>query len=139
MKRVLIMGLPGAGKTTLAAALTAELFFLSRCVWINADTVREKYDDWDFSIEGRVRQAHRMRHESGILDAQFAIADFVCPLPEMREIFDADCVIWMDTISESKYTDTNTLFVAPDKYDFRITEQDAEKWAPIIAAHLTAN
>lgn len=132
MKRILIMGLPGSGKTTLAAAITANLFFMSKVVWLNADTIREKYDDWDFSIEGRIRQAKRLRYEADLLESDFAIVDFVCPLPEMREIFDADITIWVDTIKESIYEDTNKLFVPPEKYDFRVTEQDAERWAEII-------
>ena len=132
MKRILIMGLPGSGKTTLAAAITAELFFRSKVVWLNADTIREKYDDWDFSIEGRIRQAKRLRYEASILEGHFAVVDFVCPLPEMREIFDADITIWVDTIKESIYEDTNKLFVPPDKYNFRVTEQDAERWAELI-------
>ena len=126
------MGLPGSGKTTLAAAITAELFFRSKVVWLNADTIREKYDDWDFSIEGRIRQAKRLRYEASILEGHFAVVDFVCPLPEMREIFDADITIWVDTIKESIYEDTNKLFVPPDKYNFRVTEQDAERWAELI-------
>jgi len=133
------MGLPGAGKTTLAAALSAELFFNTKSVWINADTIREKYNDWDFSYEGRIRQAKRLRNEASILEGDFAIVDFVCPLPEMREIFDADVTVWVDTIQEGRYEDTNKLFVPPEKYDFRVTEQDSTKWAAIIATHLLDN
>ena len=139
MKRILIMGLPGAGKTTLAAALSAELFFNTKSVWINADTIREKYNDWDFSYEGRIRQAKRLRNEASILEGDFAIVDFVCPLPEMREIFDADVTVWVDTIQEGRYEDTNKLFVPPEKYDFRVTEEDSTKWAAIIATHLLDN
>lgn len=135
-KRILIMGLPGAGKTTLAAAITAELFFISKVVWLNADAIREKYDDWDFSYEGRIRQAKRLYHESTILESEFAVVDFVCPLPEMREIFDADYTIWVDTIAEGRFEDTNKLFVPPTKYDIRVTEQDADKWAGIIIKHI---
>jgi adenylylsulfate kinase len=133
------MGLPGAGKTTLAAALSAELFFNTKSVWINADTIREKYNDWDFSYEGRIRQAKRLRNEASILEGDFAIVDFVCPLPEMREIFDADVTVWVDTIQEGRYEDTNKLFVPPEKYDFRVTEEDSTKWAAIIATHLLDN
>jgi adenylylsulfate kinase len=138
-QRILIMGLPGAGKTTLAAALSAELCFNTKSVWINADTIREKYNDWDFSYEGRIRQANRLRNETSILEGDFAIVDFVCPLPEMREIFDADVTVWVDTIQEGRYEDTNKLFVPPEKYDFRVTEKDSAKWAAIIATHLLDN
>ena len=135
-KRILIMGLPGAGKTTLAAALASELFFNSKVVWLNADAIREKYNDWDFSHEGRIRQAKRMRYESSILEADFVIADFVCPLIEMREIYEADWTIWVDTIEQGRFEDTNKLFQVPEFYDFRITEQDADKWSTFIASHI---
>lgn len=128
------MGLPGAGKTTLAAALTAHLF--PNCLWLNADTVREKYNDWDFSHEGRIRQSVRMRQLADASDKQFVIADFVAPLPKMREIYEADWVIWVDTIDSGDYDDTNKMFVTPEIYDFRVTEQDAEKWASVIADHI---
>ena len=56
-KKILIMGLPGAGKTTLAEKLVKKI----DAIWINADEVRRKYNDWDFSNEGRLRQANRMK------------------------------------------------------------------------------
>lgn len=129
--RILIMGLPGAGKTTLSAALTVNLF--PNCLWLNADAVREKYDDWDFSHEGRIRQSIRMRQLADESDKQFVIADFVAPLPEMRKNFDADWTVWVDTIGEGRFEDTNKLFVPPDFYDFRITTQDAPYWSELIA------
>ena len=141
MKRILIMGLPGAGKTTLAADIGARLLFNKKFTWFNADTIRERYNDWDFSEEGRLRQARRMRElaDKEIEQGRLAICDFVCPLPEMREIFDADVTVWVDTIQEGRYEDTNKLFVPPEKYDFRVTEQDSTKWAAIIATHLLDN
>ena len=141
MKRILIMGLPGAGKTTLAADIGARLLFNKKFTWFNADTIRERYDDWDFSEEGRLRQARRMRElaDKEIEQGRLAICDFVCPLPEMREIFDADVTVWVDTIQEGRYEDTNKLFVPPEKYDFKVTEQDSTKWAAIIATHLLDN
>ena len=136
--RILIMGLPGAGKTTLAAALTALLMFDKKVTWLNADTVREQFNDWDFSPEGRLRQAHRMRSlaDKEISIGRLVICDFVAPTPEIRNIFDADITIWIDTILQSRYEDTNKVFVPPEHIDFHITEQDAEKWAEHIAAHL---
>jgi len=141
MKRILIMGLPGAGKTTLAADIGARLLFNKKFTWFNADTIRERYNDWDFSEEGRLRQARRMRElaDKEIEQGRLAICDFVCPLPEMREIFDADITVWVDTDQEGRYEDTNKLFVAPEKYDFRVTEKDSTKWAAIIATHLLDN
>jgi len=135
-QRILIMGLPGAGKTKLADSLYNQLYPQSKCVWINADRIREKYNDWDFSIEGRIRQANRLRNEADILESDFAIVDFVCPLPEMREIFNADITIWVDTINKGRFEDTNKMFVPPYKYDFHVTEQDCEKWAKVIAQEL---
>lgn len=122
MKRILIMGLPGAGKTTLAARLTATLFFESQITWINADAVREKFNDWDFSHEGRIRQAHRMRElaDKENNDGKIAVCDFIAPLQQMRDIFDADYVIWMDTIQQSKFQDTNRVFEPPQAYNLRI-------------------
>ena len=141
MKRILIMGLPGAGKTTLAADIGARLLFNKKFTWFNADAIRERYNDWDFSGEGRLRQARRMRElaDKEIEQGRLAICDFVCPLPEMREIFDADITVWVDTDQEGRYEDTNKLFVPPEKYDFRVTEKDSTKWAAIIATHLLDN
>jgi len=124
------MGLPGAGKTTLAFNL---MHYLNPSViWLNADEVRKKYNDWDFSPEGRLRQSKRMRDLADRADSKYVIADFVCPLPEMRRIYDPHFIVWMDTINEGRFDDTNRVFVAPDFYNLRITEQDAGKWAKII-------
>jgi len=135
MKRILIMGLPGSGKTTLAAAITASLFFETQVTWLNADAVRERYKDWDFSPDGRIRQALRMRDlaDKFISQGRMAICDFVAPTKEIRDIFDADYTIWLDTINHSRYEDTNRLFEPPEKYDYRITEHiNAEEQATII-------
>ena len=135
------MGLPGAGKTTLAADIGARLLFNKKFTWFNADAIRERYNDWDFSEEGRLRQARRMRElaDKEIEQGRLAICDFVCPLPEMREIFDADITVWVDTDQEGRYEDTNKIFVPPEKYDFRVTEKDSTKWAAIIATHVLDN
>ena len=130
-KVILIMGLPGAGKTTLAAALNANLFPYSE--WFNADKVREEYNDWDFSHDGRIRQAVRMRKLAEESPYQYAIVDMVAPFPEMRSIISADYVVWVDTIKEGRYTDTNKMFIQPEQVDYHVTEQDALKWACAIA------
>ena len=134
-KRILIMGLPGSGKTTLAHSLKTELTMVDKSVtWFNADDVRKQYNDWDFSHEGRVRQAGRMKILTGLSLAEFAICDFVAPLPEQRDLFDAAWTIWVDTIPKGRFEDTNQIFVSPEKYDFRVTEQDSQRWAKIITA-----
>ena len=115
MKRILIMGLPGAGKTTLATKLVDELGH--NCLWLNADEVRAKHNDWDFSQEGRLRQSQRMRDLADASDKMYVIADFVAPIQEMRRIFAADFTIWMDTIGKGRFEDTNTIFVSPTEFD----------------------
>jgi adenylylsulfate kinase len=134
-QRILIMGLPGAGKTTLANELKTKL----SADHFNADEVRSKFNDWDFSETGRIRQSKRMRELADASTAEFVIADFVAPLVEMRNNYKADWTIWVDTIREGRYADTNAMFQEPEVYDFRITEQDAEKWADFIAEHILDN
>ena len=133
--RILIMGLPGAGKTTLALNLLN--YFGPDVLWLNADEIRRKFNDWDFSHEGRIRQGRRMREIADVSNRDYIIADFVCPLPEMRDIYDPHFLIWVDTISEGRFEDTNKVFVAPEQYDVRVTEQDAGKWARIIYEQLS--
>jgi hypothetical protein len=134
------MGLPGAGKTTLAQALRDRLWEEGRTVaWFNADDIRKKFDDWDFSETGRIRQSKRMRDLADTSTNDYVICDFVAPLTEMRNNFKADWTVWVDTIRESKYADTNAAFVDPELYDFRITEQNSEKWSEFIAEHIVNN
>ena len=118
--KILIMGLPGSGKSTLAKPF-AELI---GGVWINADQIRERYNDWDFTSEGRIRQALRMRHlADGIeLAGKIAVADFVCPTEELRNLFNADYTIWMDTIREGRYADTNAIFETPTQIDYHVEQ-----------------
>ena len=134
MKIILIMGLPGAGKTTLAN----ELAKLIECKRLNADEVRKAANDWDFSEEGRKRQAKRMSDEAFKIkkEGNNVIADFICPTPEARELFPADYIIWVDTIKKGRFEDTNQMFVKPEKYNFHVTTQDAKLWAPKIAEEL---
>ena len=124
------MGLPGSGKTTLAS----ELVPLLKAKWLNADEVRKEANDWDFSAEGRTRQAKRMWAKAKEFRDQgnHVVADFVCPTPAARALFPADFIIWVDTIKEGRFDDTNKMFVKPDKYDFHVTTQDAKNWAPKI-------
>lgn len=152
-QRILVMGLPGAGKTTLAQHILEHIqdsykvnelsltpLTKVKVGWLNADDVRKKYNDWDFSHEGRIRQSHRMRElADSMIEYDYVICDFVAPLVEMRNNFKADWTIWVDTIREGRYADTNAMFVEPEIYDFRITEQKAEKWGEFVAAHIIDN
>ena len=124
------MGLPGSGKTTLAKMIAPRL----NAVLLNADEVRKEANDWDFSLEGRTRQAKRMANFAKKLKegGDYVIADFVCPTPAARSLFPADYIIWVNTIEEGRYDDTNKMFVKPEKYDYQVTTQDAKHWAPII-------
>ena len=124
------MGLPGSGKTTLAS----ELVPLLKAKWLNADEVRKEANDWDFSAEGRTRQAKRMWSKAKEFRDQgnHVVADFVCPTPAARALFPADFIIWVDTIKEGRFDDTNKMFVKPEKYNYHVTTQDAKNWAPKI-------
>ena len=116
--KILIFGLPGSGKSTLSEPFAK----LINGHWVNADQVREQYNDWDFTLEGRMRQAMRMRYIcDGIVRAGgTAVADFVCPTEQAREEFDADYTVWMDTIKEGRFEDTNRMFEKPTKYDYHV-------------------
>lgn len=160
MQKILIMGLPGAGKTYLAQELKKYLednshnypapvdrlqgdvppvSWQAKVNWFNADEVRRKYNDWDFTKEGRIRQSLRMLQFAIEAGGDYVICDFVAPLVEMRNNFKADWTVWVDTIDEGRYDDTNKAFVAPEVYDFRVTEQNAEKWAEFIGMHILEN
>lgn len=162
-QRILIMGLPGSGKTYFAERLkqfledNGDIFKVNpdrllnyegipdhklmkvSVDWFNADEVRKRYNDWDFSRDGRIRQSLRMFEFAMKCSGEFVICDFVAPLPEMRHNFKADWTIWMDTIDSGRYEDTNRAFVPPDVYDFRITEQNAERWVEFVGTHILEN
>jgi hypothetical protein len=163
MKKILIMGLPGSGKTYFAERLkhyleqngdimkispskvlnyegTPDHALMKVSVdWFNADEVRKRFNDWDFSKEGRIRQSLRMFEFAAKCSGEFVICDFVAPLPEMRNNFKADWTIWMDTIEKGRFEDTNKAFVPPEVYDFRITEQNADKWVEFVGNHILEN
>lgn len=117
--KILICGLPGSGKSTLAEPFSQ----LLGAVWLNADAVREEYNDWDFTPEGRMRQAMRMRYlADGVVRAgKIAVADFVCPTEQARTEFAPDFTVWMDTIKEGRFEDTNRIFVPPLHCDYHVS------------------
>jgi len=127
------MGLPGSGKTTLASKLVP----LLNAKWMNNDEVRKAANDWDFSEEGRIRQSKRMAEKAEQYKKEgkhnYLVTDYVCPLPETRKLFNADYIVWVDTIAKGRFEDTNKIFVKPEKFDFKVSTQNAELWAYQIA------
>jgi len=116
--KILICGLPGSGKSTLAEPFAK----LIGGIWVNADAVRTQYNDWDFSLEGRIRQAQHMKHlaDGVVMAGKIAVADFVCPTEQARAEFAADYTVWMDTIKEGRYEDTNKMFEKPVDVDYHV-------------------
>jgi GTPase SAR1 family protein len=128
-RKILICGLPGAGKTTLAKILAPKL----SAVLFNADEVRNNLNkDLGFSIEDRVEQARRMGWlcDQVVKAGHIAIADFVCPTPKTRKAFGEAFVVWLNRIDKGRFDDTNELFVDPQIWDIRITSDGSpEYWA----------
>jgi adenylylsulfate kinase len=131
--KILIMGLSGAGKSELAKELHS-LFQKHEItsIRINGDEVRQANNDWDFTPDGRVRQAQRMARLAKKSEAQFVIADFIAPTKETRDIFNPDMLIWLDTVRSSKYTNTDVVFQNPKNYQFKVKKKDSKKWAKTI-------
>jgi adenylylsulfate kinase len=123
--KILIMGLPGSGKTWLAERLQKAL----DCAWYNADEVRKMANDWDFTPEGRLRQANRMRTiaDYEVSHNRIVMCDFVCPTAEARAQFAPDKIIWVDTIQEGRFEDTNKIFEKPSSVDIHITKHLSDK------------
>jgi len=119
--KILVCGLPGAGKTHLAERLSKDL---ESCAWYNADVIRGAANDWDFSPEGRQRQSLRMKTfaDFEVSQGRVAVCDFVAPTQKTRDNFEPDVVIWLDTITEGRYADTNNMFESPQNADYHITE-----------------
>ena len=149
--KILIFGLPGSGKTTLAKPMAD----LLGAIHINADEVRKTYNDWDFSLEGRLRQAQRMRHlaDGVVMAGKVAVTDFVAPTEKAREAFDADYVIWMDTVNKSKsvngpaaegstFEQTDKMFEKPTDCNYHVAnwfEDTHAQLLPIIKNYMERN
>ena len=133
--KILVMGLPGSGKTYLAERMQPIL----NAAWYNADKVREMANDWDFSEEGRKRQSFRMKALADFekQNGRKVICDFICPTKEARKIFNADYCIWMDTIKESNYKDTDKIFEEPEDFNLKISEWN--QYSPQQIANLIKN
>ena len=127
-RRILIMGLPGSGKSFLAKELNKRL----KATWLNADEVRKKFNDWNFSKKGVLRQAKRMKSLAGESKKKFIIADFVCPYEEGRKIFKPDYLIWMDTIKQGRLSTFDKTFQKPKKFDFKINSKNVKLYSKLI-------
>ena len=114
--KILIFGLPSSGKTTLAKHLSKSL----NAEWINADQVRKKFRDWDFSKRGILRQARRMKKISQMEKKKISVIDFVCPYDKGRKIFNADYLIWMNTIKKGRLPTFDKIFQKPKKVDYEV-------------------
>ena len=128
IQKILIMGLPGSGKSFLAKELNKRL----KATWLNADEVRKKFNDWNFSKKGVLRQAKRMKSLAGKSKKKFIIADFVCPYEEGRKIFKPDYLIWMDTIKWGRLSTFDKTFQKPKKFDFKINSKNVKLYSKLI-------
>jgi len=141
-KKILIMGLPGAGKTFLAKEIYKEL----NAVWLNGDKIRNKFKDWDFTKEGRIRQAKRLNKLSDqfIKKGKNVVVDFICPNQDSFKNIKVNFIIWVDTIRKGRHIrkhldDINPIFRKPKKYDLRVTSKDAKLWKIVALDFINNN
>ena len=140
-RKILICGLPGSGKTTLAEKLVPRL----NAVWFNADAIRQEiHKDLGFTADDRLEHSRRLGKLSdwASMAGDYVVADFVCPTQETREIFNPDYVIWVNRIKEGRYEDTNKLFETPDKderwdeNDLELTDGTPDEWCQQVVEHI---
>lgn len=136
---ILVMGLSGSGKSFLSKRLQDRLNQHGKCEWLNADLVRESFNDWDFSVEGRLRQGKRMQSLAQKSTADFVILDFIAPLEQTRKEINPDWVIWLDTVEGSKYKDTDFVFEPPKLYDFHINNRTHKDLVQDISCSILEN
>jgi nicotinamide riboside kinase len=132
MLKILVMGLPGSGKTTLVKEIKKKIKF----TWLNADKVRKKFNDWDFSKKGVLRQATRMSQLALKSRNKIIIADFICPYNEGRKIFNPDVIIWMDTIKKGRLPTFDKKFQKPKKFDLKIKTKNLKLNKDIVIKFL---
>ncbi len=127
---ILVCGLPGSGKTTLANKIFQKL---ENSIVLNGDMLRNKFNDWDFSELGRERQAKRMKEYALKSKKQWVILDFVCPKEKFRKMINPNILIFMNTIENSRFKDTNNIFEKPDdKIDYSFKEFDSDYQSDLI-------
>lgn len=141
MSKILIFGLSGSGKTSLSDHLLMSLnslYTTTKFARINADEIRHMVNDWDFSSDGRLRQMKRIRDiaDNNSKYGIISICDFICPTEKLRKEFNADVNVWVDTIKESKYADTDRLFEIPKKFDVHVTDYRFNEWTSAIIEHM---
>ena len=134
-RKILIMGLPGSGKTSLAEVLVKRL----KAAWFNADAVRQDiHKDLGFSEDDRMEHAKRMGKlcDWAKLGGSYVVADFICPTNAMRTVFDPDFIVWVNRIPEGRYADTNKMFEYPENADVVVKDGTPEEWADQVLASL---
>ena len=137
MIKILIIGLAGSGKTTLAKSLNEKL----NAKWINGDLVRKKYADWDFSKVGIFRQLKRVAKLAKKSKKKYVVIDFICPFEKGRKIIKPDILIWMDTVKKGRFIKKSIdhFFEKPEDYTFRIKRKNSYLWSKKILKYISSN